>query len=85
MPTQLSWLRLKFTEKFTVKTLTNTEQLKYGKWKLTLLIITMEELISIFNEIEHMQESDLIILSSYCKYISPYRTPKLPNTFQNFH
>lgn len=79
MPTQLSWLRLKFTEKFTVKTL------KYGKWKLTLLVITMEELISIFNEIEHMQESDLIILSSYCKYISPYRTPKLPNTFQNFH
>lgn len=49
MPTQLSWLRLKFTEKFTVKTL------KYGKWKLTLLVITMEELISIFNEIEHMQ------------------------------
>lgn len=64
MPTQLSWLRLKFTEKFTVKTLTlNTEQLKYGKWKLTLLIITMEELISIFNETEHMQESDLIIFS----------------------
>lgn len=63
MPTQLSWLHLKFTEKFTVKTLTNTEQLKYGKWKLTLLIITMEELISIFNETEHMQESDLIIFS----------------------
>lgn len=63
MPTQLSWLHLKFTEKFTVKTLTNTEQLKYGKWKLTLLVITMEELISIFNEIEHMQESDLIIFS----------------------